>query len=79
MKRVSWSTYFVLRGIYHLALPLPMILICSLFIVGGGELYTWGSNENGCLGTGYGKNIFFVSEIELSICYSHLLHLFIIS
>lgn len=20
---------------------------------GGGELYTWGSNENGCLGTGY--------------------------
>lgn len=24
-----------------------------LFHVGGGELYTWGSNENGCLGIGY--------------------------
>lgn len=43
----------MLSGIYHLAFPLPIILICSLFIVGGGELYTWGSNENGCLGTGY--------------------------
>lgn len=25
----------------------------SLTSVGGGELYSWGSNENGCLGIGY--------------------------
>ena len=28
-------------------------LFVSPFYIGSGELYTWGSNENGCLGIGF--------------------------
>lgn len=30
-----------------------LVLYLHASVVGGGELYTWGSNENGCLGNGY--------------------------
>ena len=62
-----FSTYF--KPSYDV----PWNLWCNLYLfkftflycftyLGGGELYTWGSNENGCLGIGYIVLNAFVSE-----------------
>lgn len=56
------------------ALNIDLILISLVSLVGGGELYTWGSNENGCLGIGYVVMEHFKSNLVAFIELHNTLH-----
>lgn len=44
------SAYLELKASFLVSLT---FLFTQFLFIGGGELYVWGTNENGCLGIGY--------------------------
>ncbi|KAJ6918712.1 hypothetical protein NC651_012846 [Populus alba x Populus x berolinensis] len=52
----------------HFIRKLDFIMMEFLAFVGSGELYTWGSNENGCLGNGYLYSLVSILKFRLVEC-----------